>query len=144
MKTRIQFVSLGNSLSVFALLSLCGCLGGSAEPLPDLGEVTGVVTLDGQPLENAQVIFEPKQIGEKGRGRASNATTGADGSYTLSFNADADGASLGSHKVMILKMPDDPSEPGKQMLPAKYNEKTELTAEVKAGANSINFDLKTK
>jgi len=41
-------------------------------------------------------------------------------------------------------MPDDPDQAGEQLVPAKYNDKTELTAEVKEGDNTFNFDLKSK
>ncbi|MCA9021702.1 MAG: carboxypeptidase regulatory-like domain-containing protein, partial [Planctomycetaceae bacterium] len=130
--------------SVFCLiliLALTGC-GGGGEPIPELGQVTGVVTMDGAPLSNAKIIFEPQQASDKARRRASSATTQTDGSYTLEYNSDAAGATPGTHKVMILKMPDNPDDAGTQLVPAKYNDKTELTAEVKTGENSFNFDLK--
>ncbi|EDL57892.1 carboxypeptidase-like regulatory domain-containing protein [Gimesia maris] len=100
--------------------------------------------MDGAPLEGAKVIFEPQQATDKARRRASSATTESDGSYTLQYNSDASGATPGSHKVLISKMPDDPEQAGEQLIPAKYNNKTELTAEVKEGDNSFDFDLKSK
>ena len=133
----------GTALFTILILSLTGC-GGGGEPIPELAEVTGIVTMDGTPLSNAKVIFEPQQASENGRRRASSATTQSDGSYALEYNSDASGATPGSHKVMILKMPDNPDDAGTQLVPAKYNDKTELTAEVKTGENSFNFDLKSK
>ncbi|WP_417378606.1 carboxypeptidase regulatory-like domain-containing protein [Gimesia sp.] len=127
----------------FLILTVSGC-GAEGEPIPDLAQVTGVVTMDGAPLSNAKIIFEPQQATEKARRRASSASTETDGSYTLEYNSDASGATLGSHKVMIIKMPDDPEDAGMQLVPAKYNDKSELTAEVKEGDNSFNFDLKSK
>lgn len=128
---------------VILILSLTGC-GGGGEPIPELAQVTGVVTMDGAPLDGAKILFEPQQASDKARRRASNATTQTDGSYTLEYNSDASGATPGTHKVMILKMPDNPDDAGTQLVPAKYNDKTELTAEVKEGDNRFDFDLKSK
>lgn len=136
--------SLKNFVFSVMLCSVTGCMGDGGEPVPDLAAVSGVVTLDGSPLGNAKVIFEPQEVREKGRRRASSATTETDGSFELHYNADATGATPGKHKVMIIKLPDNPDEAGKQLIPAKYNEKTELTADVTAGDNTTNFDLKSK
>ena len=43
------------TLSLFFI----GCGGGAASDAPDLGQVSGVVTMDGKPLEGAMVTFEP-------------------------------------------------------------------------------------
>lgn len=126
------------------LLLLTGCSSGSGEAVPDLADVSGVVTMDGSPLVNAKVIFEPLETTGKARRRASSATTQEDGSYSLEYNEDASGASLGKHRVMIIKLTDNPEDAGKQLVPTKYNDKSELTADVKAGGNTINFDLKSK
>ncbi|QDU49978.1 hypothetical protein [Gimesia panareensis] len=136
--------SLKNFILFSFLIGLCGCTGGSGEPVPELADVNGVVTIDGAPLMNAKVIFEPQEATDNARRRASSATTQQDGSYTLEYNEDVSGASLGAHKVMILKLTDNPEDAGKQLVPPKYNDQSELTAEVKAGGNSINFDLTTK
>jgi len=144
MSTKPAFISVSHFALLLLLSSFTGCMGSDGEPIPDLAEVTGIVTLDGTPLGNAKIIFEPQQIREKGRARASNATTAADGSYTLEYNADASGATPGKHTVMIIKLSDNPDEAGKQLIPAKYNDKTELTADVTAGDNTVNFDLKSK
>ena len=138
------FLTLNHFGLLIILPTFTGCLGTGGEPIPDLAEVTGIVTLDGSPLENAKLVFEPQQISEKGRARASSASTAADGSYTLEYNADASGATPGKHTVVILKMSDDPAKAGEQLIPAKYNDKTELTADVIAGKNTVNFDLKSK
>jgi len=138
------FFSLKNFIFSVMLCSVTGCMGDGAESVPDLADVSGVVTLDGAPLGNAKVIFEPQEVREKGRRRASSATTETDGSFELQYNADAAGATPGKHKVMIIKLPDNPDEAGKQLIPAKFNDKTELTADVSKGDNTINFDLKSK
>jgi hypothetical protein len=105
-------------------------------------EVSGVVRLDGQPLAQALVQFVPEQ------GRLSMATTDDAGHYELAYSGTRTGALIGKHTVRIStwRAPDgDRKLPGApERVPTKYNTKTELTQEVKAGANVIDFDLDGK
>ena len=123
-------------LVMAGLPSLVGCGGGG--DMPDLGTVTGVVTLDGQPLSGAQVTFSPES------GRPSTAETGGDGSYTLQFTVDEPGAVVGTHTVRINTAVDGRDDPKTEQVPAKYNSKTELTAKVESGKNELDFDLMSK
>jgi len=144
------------SLTVVSLMVL-GC----AEDGPPIGKVTGTVTLDGQPLENAIVSFVPKA-----GGRASVGTTNAQGKYQLSY-VERVGALIGSHKVSITSPPkvesidmseirsDDPryaelmakqnadynNATVKESLPAVYNKESKLVSEVNSGNNTIDFVL---
>lgn len=113
-----------------------GC--GGTSDMPDLGKVTGVVTLDGQPLSGAQVQFAPPT------GRPSTGETDASGSYNLRFTADEPGAIVGSHTVRINTAVDGRDDPSTERVPARYNSKTELTAQVEEGKNEIDFDLQSK
>ena len=63
-------------VACFGLLGLSGCLNGGNS---DLGTVTGVVTVDGEPINYATVTFMPTQ------GRASVGLTDADGAYKLVY-----------------------------------------------------------
>ncbi len=122
-------------LVVCALLSSVGCAGGG-EDTPDLGQVTGTVAMDGAPLANVTVTFNSSD------GQASFGTTDAEGKYELTYRGDAKGAKIGDHKVTIETPLEAPPEPGyKDPIPAKYNSKTTLTAIVKAGDNTIDFEL---
>ncbi len=117
----------------------CGDSGGSDQP--ELGTVSGIVTLDSQPLAGVIITFEPE------KGRASNGKTDASGNYELAYLSDAAGAVIGNHTVSISTPQEAPTPPGetyKDPIPAKYNSKTTLKEEVKAGANTINFDLSSK
>lgn len=130
--------SLAIRLCFASLLWFTGC-GGPAHP--DVGRVSGVITLDGQPLPEATVMFQPTQ------GRASIATTDAAGKYSLTYLDGVPGALLGAHKVIIrTEIPGEDGQPpiAKEKLPKKYHEQTELTAEVKPGANTFNFSLEAK
>jgi hypothetical protein len=105
---------------------------------PDLAPVSGVVTLDGQPLANAIVTFQPDFGGMESGTKIGNSVgrTDATGRYTLEYSRDARGAALGKHKVEIID--------SEGLLPAEYHRLTTLQTEVTAGSNKINFDLKSK
>lgn len=128
-------------LSVAPLLLCVGCGGGGASDQPDLGTVSGEVKMDGQPLANVTVTFEPAQ------GRPSVGKTDESGKYELGYLNDIKGAVIGSHTVSISTPQEAPTPAGqtyKDPIPAKYNSKTTLKEEVKAGENTINFELTSK
>lgn len=121
-------------LGLIAISVLVGCAGDH----PDVGSVTGKVTLDGQPLSKATVTFQPSS------GRASYGVTEDDGSYRLDYMDGVKGALIGQHKVTVrTEIPGEDGQPpiAKEKLPAKYHSRTELTADVKAGSNTFDFPL---
>jgi hypothetical protein len=121
-----------------ALFALAGCADS------DAGEVSGTVTVDGQtPAEGSSITFVPN--GGKSSGGGS---TIQNGKYAVKLP-------VGSYKVEIrvprpLKAaktaPAAGPGPGgpaniEESLPAKYNDKTDLTFEMKAGRNEKNWEL---
>jgi hypothetical protein len=133
-----RWVTALGTVAVLWLATLAGC-GGNA----DLGIVAGVVTLDGQPLANATVEFIPTDGSET---RTSyDGTTDESGRYKLYFSAGHEGAAPGAYTVHIWPPgPNDesPVRPAVQ-LPPQYNARSELSATVAAGKNSIDFPLAT-
>jgi hypothetical protein len=116
------------------------------------GTVSGRVTLDRKPLENARVTFQPFG-GTAYTGVGSYGTTNANGEYTLSFiDGKGAGAAVGKHQVRITVVsPDNDTKDDRprrgfvQPVPEKYNFKSTLEADVHPGANeNVNFDLTTK
>jgi hypothetical protein len=140
-------------------LASFGCGGGG----PELGQVTGQVTMDGEPLPNAVVTFSPVEGGRSSIGRSD-----ASGKYELIY-LDRKGATLGEHRVSVTSAPDaaapapdiptDSEEYEKQALggsltdyhnasptesiPTRYNSETELKETVTAGANVIDLKLES-
>jgi len=118
-------------------LVFCGCGGRS-----DIATVTGTVTLEGQPLANARIVFQPM-----GSGSASYGRTDAEGKYELQYGEDIMGATIGSHRVTISTFSagdpdaDPPDAITPELVPSKYNAETELHVEVSRGENTLNFDL---
>ena len=141
------------ALLLGVLLSGCG-------PKPPAGakptkKVTVTVTYKGAPVEGAVVTFVNQEP------PSANGRTDAQGKARLKTYIDGDGATLGSHKVMIEKSiaeggqtvgSDDPSyDPNappakvKYLVPQKYSSiaTSGLTAEVtQSGPAEFTFDLK--
>jgi hypothetical protein len=111
-----------------------GCNGGAGDA-PETSEVTGLVTLDVQPLANAHVEFAPAT------GRPSFGETDAEGRYRLEYSPDQSGAIVGTNTVRIYTGGYGEAGPIPEKVPARYNEQTELKADVKPGTNEFNFDL---
>ncbi|QDS86444.1 hypothetical protein EC9_06060 [Rosistilla ulvae] len=130
-------------LATLLLIVSAGCGGGSGLVMPETGEVEGIVTMDGQPLPNVSVVFQPQ---DDPQARASMGVTDEQGHYTLTYHTDKQGALIGSHKVSITTPSDapDPSGQAKDPIPAKYNSKSELVVEVQAGSNDIPLELTSK
>jgi hypothetical protein len=125
-------------LAGFLALTITGC----GDSGPELGEVHGRVTVDGQPEANVVVMFDPG-----GEGRASFGMTDEQGYYELGYAGERMGALIGPHTVRIRRETMDENDeplPGVVQLPDRYNENSELTAEVEAGSNEFDFQLQTQ
>jgi len=126
---------------VLALVSTGACRSRSADQ-PDLGQVSGVVTMDGAPLAGVQVSFAPSE------GRESHGITDAEGRYELIYIGRTKGAKVGSHRVYVTTPIEDESDPDarkiQETIPAKYNKDTILTAEVTAGKNTVDLELESR
>jgi hypothetical protein len=123
-----------------AMAAVAGCSRQRGE-MPPLGEVSGVVSLDGQPLPRASVAYVPYE-----RGNASYGLTDDVGRYTLAYGVKQPGAVVGRHRVEIRTGSEGRDKDGNfvetaERLPAKYHLKSELTATVGPGSNEINFQL---
>lgn len=99
------------------LLVLIGC---GSNDQPELGTVTGRVTLDGKPLPRVEVTFAPDV------GRPSYGETGDDGQYELTYIRDAKGAKIGKHTITIRS--------------AKVDNSKIAHAEVKPGKNLFDIE----
>ncbi|MFC1597648.1 carboxypeptidase regulatory-like domain-containing protein [Planctomycetota bacterium] len=132
-RTRFVRVACG-SLIVFLLATGCGDGG------PERGNVTGKVTLDGKPLEGADLEFQPTE------GSPSYGTTNPDGKYKLMYTRDKKGAMVGEHTVRITTSTTATDENGNeirvpQQVPPEYSREG-VVKEVKPGRNKFDFDLK--
>ena len=128
-------------LAAMGLLA-SGC--GPASDMPELGEVTGTVKLNDQPLPNAAVYFWPKA-----GGRTSEAITDANGQYELQYNVAEKGAKIGLCEVRVTtECSEETDEDGnvirpaqKELVPPQYNAKSTLEFDVKAGQNTFDINI---
>ena len=126
---------------ILMLLLITGC--GRRDE--SLAEVTGEITFCGQPAI-AEVLFEPLKANGQSSGRASTATSAADGRFRLSFDDSQNGAKIGQHRVTIrvqqIQSPQsNVSNPttGEKMVGAV--KVAQLAREVRVGTNQFYFRL---
>jgi hypothetical protein len=102
--------------------------------------VTGTVTLDEEPLEDAFIEFTPQVQG----GSMSYGRTDASGHYEMMFSLNKMGAMPGENIVRITTadVGDEGAGNTRERVPARYNQNSELRVEVVDGkSNSFDFEL---
>ena len=119
-----RLLMLGHRISIthaglLLIVLFCGCGGTQTEP------VSGVVTLDGEPLSGVRVVFHPIE----GDRKNSIGTTDKMGAYSLDYTIRDTGALVGQYKVLLSKsVMTDKGEV--ETLPRKYNSDSIFKAEV--------------
>lgn len=139
---------------------IIGCLAfmvtGCGSDRPPLGEVSGTVTLDGQPVSRGIVHFVPQS------GPAASGVI-RDGDYSLWTFESSDGAVLGRHVVYFAPNPDEsyldgytqedyaagrlpPDPPREELIPSRYFSPSSsgLVADVSPGFNQLDFQLTSR
>lgn len=130
-------------VALLLAIALSGC--GKSDPLGRQA-VSGVVTLDGQPLEQGAITFLPQE--KKATSGGAVITNGkyavpreqglAPGKYKITITASKGGA------VSSGEAPGMPVA-AVELIPAEYNTKSDKTVDVTAqGPNAFNFDIVTK
>jgi phage FluMu protein Com len=108
--------------------------------LPQLGYVTGVVTLDGNPLPGATVYFAPLEAEIPGtkreRARTSFGITDEKGAYTMIYIGKTQGVAVGKCRVWL-----DLIGPTGQMIPPDYTEGVMQVRDVKPGSQQFPFNM---
>jgi hypothetical protein len=125
----------GFTVLALVCLALSGCDSDGIATYP----VSGSVTFDGQPVAAGEIIFRAADGTQ-----ASYAAKIHDGRYELDSTAGAKRVEITAHRSV--ETPPSPSGEGtinhQMYIPARYNEQSELTAEVSAqGANDFEFAL---
>lgn len=115
------------------------CLGCGSDGLVS---VTGTVKVDGQPVEQGGITFEPAD----GKSQTTGATI-TSGVYSARVATGKMKVRINAPKVVgkrkAYDTPDSPELPITQDLPAKYNTATELVRDISKD-EKIDFDLSTK
>lgn len=151
-----------------ASLCIAMMVGCSVAPQTDYGklgliDVTGVITLDGNPLPYAVVTFEDPETGQFSYGQ-----TDESGYYEMQLDTEMSGVVPGDKVVRISttkkilglnsgeeggasegEAEEGDAEPSAadtshELVPAKYNKDSELRASVSASETTFDFDLKSE
>ena len=116
---------------------LMACFAGCGTGGPQLAPVSGRVTIDGKPMANIDVTFQPDEMRPASYGR-----TDPDGHYELGYKKGVQGALVGQHTVRITV--ERSVVPNPPHIAAKFNSQSDLRREVKAGQNNFDFDATTE
>jgi len=110
---------------------------------PALLPAEGLVTLDGKPLADAAVVFQPKA-----GGRPASARTDASGRFKVGTYTPRDGALPGEHTVTVVaaESTGTPDAPNVRLItPKRYStNQSGLSATVAAGSKMFTFDLSSQ
>jgi hypothetical protein len=129
-------------LLAVVLLGVSGCGGNRAA-------VEGTVTFDKEPVDGGMILFFPEKEAKTHKGRADI----VNGSYRISSG---DAPPPGKYRVeivwykktgkQVVSKGDPPNMEDEtiQVIPEKYNTKSILTADLKAGSNTENYALTKK
>lgn len=138
-------ITLGATMLLWMVV-VSGCSSSTSELVP----VSGKVTLDGDPVEAAVVVFEPE-----GGGPLASGFSDASGWFTLTCGDQGKGARIGMNRVSITKTKlaaaqsaeeeYDLDEAIQWLVPAKYanNQTSRITVEVKRGMDPVKLDLRS-
>jgi hypothetical protein len=129
----MQRTLLGAALAA-ALIGLAGCGGGGPKIVP----VSGVVTIDGQPLTYGHIQVLPTGW------RPASSRIGSDGRFMLTTTVSGDGCAVGTHPVVILAGESISPEATKWHAPKKYADSatTNLTVTISKATDDLKIELK--
>lgn len=128
-------------LILLSLLVTAGC----GSDRPPLASLTGTVTLDGEPIEHAGLMFSPVE-----GGRPSVGGTNEKGEFEAMYVYGVPGAIIGKHRVMFEESsPDTGSESEEDEFkpyapPGNNYNISPKEIEVEPGGTVINFTLERK
>ena len=137
-------------IAIALFLCILPALGCESKPY-GLAPVSGIVTLDGQPVSGVRVTFQPSERDAENPGPGSSAFSDASGRYDLKTVRGDPGAVPGQHAVRILNpapekagSDDSAGPPPKEIIP-RYYEDAGLTFDVPPeGTDAANFELTSK
>jgi hypothetical protein len=103
----------------------------AAIELTNLGTVSGMILLDGNPLPGARLVFQGNPNNQ------AEAVSDRLGRYSMVFTETREGASVGNNQVTVSLT----DAGGQETIPANYNSQTTLKRFVRSGDNFFNFNL---
>ncbi len=132
-------------LPCIGLVLVLALVGGCSEKMP---RVYGLVTIDGKPVPEGMISFQPV-----GGGSIAVARIGPDGAYEVKTGTAA-GLAPGEYRIAVSApkgiipppTPQNPNPKIERWVPLKYNdiEKSGLAINVTSGSTEYNLELKSK
>ena len=117
---------------------MIGCGGGV--DLPELYQLSGIVTHQGKPIPNAVIVMTSTSGGRPSYGNADE-----NGHFTMAYTQDAPGVTAGENLVTLMEPSPTPDqmEPPKELKPLyeKYAEGAS-TLKINIDKNQSDFELK--
>jgi hypothetical protein len=119
---------------------------GCGKKMPTLGEVDGILTLNGKPLDEVQIEFLPDPEKEN-FAQAATALTDTQGQFKLKFRGAKEkfGTSVGSNRVVLhdFKAMNSRDNPMPPRFPNEYTmaASTPISIDVVAGKQTINIEI---
>jgi hypothetical protein len=147
-KKNVLYITVILSFFLIGTISGCGSALSAKYAELKLAAVTGTVTLDGQPLADAQIQFVLAD------GFFSYGVTNTNGYYQMQFDSTHAGVKSGNCIVKIWTtmtgpgfnqlLPNNFKKPDKEIIPIQYNHDSTLSVLVETGkSQSFDFDLKS-
>ena len=106
---------------------------------PKIVRVSGMVTIDGQPLTYGHVQVIPAGF------RPASGRLGGDGRFVLTTNEPNDGCAVGTHPVVILASESISNDVTKWHAPSKYADvkTSDLTVTITGPMDDLKIELKS-
>lgn len=131
-------------LASFVVLAAMGCGGDGFSTAENVG---GTVTLNGEPLPKATILFQP--IGPGNAGPQSSGMTDDSGRFILTFADGKKGAVVGKHRVIITTRrvapkadnPDQEEEIEPDVVPTLYRTEPPTFEVPKGGTENAKIEL---
>jgi hypothetical protein len=126
-------------LALLALAAGCG---------PNLAQVSGKVTYNGEPVKGGTLIFSPVSESQNSPGRPGSAEIQQDGTFVVTTERPRDGAVVGRHRITFTPPPQEltqeqRTDPTYIAPPPPYMDvqPREAEVEIKSGSNTIEIQL---
>lgn len=139
-----MFRTISLLTATLILLSIAGCGRG-----PDRGTVSGIVTLDGQPIADVFVVLQPEgHRAPQARGISNEA-----GEFVLHADDGSDGIVVGRYRVTVVDMQSAPTPAGKEddvpetmqkppnRIPVSYHRGDKTPLEIDVSADALELDV---
>lgn len=133
--------ALASILGVVVLfVAIAGC-----KPSDGLQPVEGTVTLDGQPLESGSINIGP-MVGQPGTAVGGKIVNGM---YQVRASKGEMAVTIRAQKSVPIENPTEDeiahnvTERVVELIPERYNQRSELKITVNEGKNTFNFDLES-